>query len=769
MPLLVLPIFCLSGLAALMYQVVWQRMLTIYSGADVHSATIVVAAFMAGLGCGSFVGGAWADRVSTRSSILLFGASELAIGAFGWFSAALYYGVLYERVSLWHLGTWSTGAILFLTLLWPTFFMGSSLPLLARGFAAHRGAIAARVGVLYGVNTAGAAAGALVATWVLIPRSGMAGTIHVAVVINAVCGLLAIPLAWRVAPHADRVGASVEVPRGPTREPSDGSGWRVWGLLFGASGFFALSYELVGFRLLNVMLKSSAFVFGTLIGAYLVGLGGGAALGSFLVRSARRPQRAFLSLQALALIYGGLAPALLIHEIDAPALRRLAAPFAAYEALDVRAALGDLGQLAAGLNTISAHPAAVDFIWLYVVLPLLLIGIPTFLSGLSFPFLQHVVQTDARRVGRRTGHLLAANIAGSTCGAFVTGWFLLDWFGTAGTLRMLVCAGVAFAAVAVCRESRASRRLAPLTFIVVTGTSAVAAIPSGSVLWSRLHGATPRAAIVGEDATGLSVLRAERPDFRRRLLFVNGIGHSWLPYGGVHTALGALPAFAHPHPRDVMIIGLGSGDSLFGLASRMDLEHVTSVEIVRPQLMILRRFASTEPYRGVHDLLDDRRIDFVWGDARRYLRQTSRRFDIIEADALYPSSAYAGNLYSDAYFRLLLDHLTPGGFAVTWVPTERTSRTLLRVFPFAWRKGDIAIGSNAPIAFDRDAVERRVSTPGVVERFALAGIDVRELLHPYLSGDAQSYDPSYDRSSLTDINTDLDPRDEFELGIHTDR
>jgi hypothetical protein len=399
--------------------------------------------------------------------------------------------------------------------------------------------------------------------------------------------------------------------------------------------------------------------------------------------------------------------------------------------------------------------------------PLLLIGIPTFLSGLSFTFLQHVVQTDVRRVGRRSGYLLAANIAGSTCGTFVTGWLLLDWFGTAGTLRLLVGAGIAFACMAASRQSRGSRWLGALALIVFVGAVAVAMIPNGSVLWSRLHGATPRTAIVGEDATGLSLLRAEPPNFQRRLLFVNGIGHSWLPYGGIHTALGALPAFAHQHPRQAMMIGLGSRDSLFGLAGRAELEHVASVEIVRPQLAMLRQFASTESYRGVHDLLDDRRIDFVWGDARRYLRQTSRRFDIIEADALYPSSAYAGNLYSDAYFRLLLDHLAPGGFAVTWIPTERTARTLLRVFPFAWRKGDVMIGSNAPVAFDRDAVERRISSPSVVERFALAGIDVRELLHPYLSGNAQSYDPSYNRSALTDINTDLDPRDEFELGVRT--
>jgi hypothetical protein len=59
-----LALFFTTGFAALVYQVVWQRTLTIFSGADVHSATVVVAAFMAGLGCGSLVGGHLADRLS---------------------------------------------------------------------------------------------------------------------------------------------------------------------------------------------------------------------------------------------------------------------------------------------------------------------------------------------------------------------------------------------------------------------------------------------------------------------------------------------------------------------------------------------------------------------------------------------------------------------------------------------------------------------------------------------------------------------------------
>src|SRR4029079_5961775 len=93
-----LAVFFTSGAAALVYQVAWQRMLVIFSGADVHAATIVVAAFMAGLGCGSLGGGQLADRVSRHTSIALFAAAELAVAGFGLFSDTLFYDVLYERV-----------------------------------------------------------------------------------------------------------------------------------------------------------------------------------------------------------------------------------------------------------------------------------------------------------------------------------------------------------------------------------------------------------------------------------------------------------------------------------------------------------------------------------------------------------------------------------------------------------------------------------------------------------------------------------------------
>jgi hypothetical protein len=83
-------IFFASGFAALVYQILWQRLLVIFSGSDVHSATIIVAAFMAGLGCGNLAGAQAADRLPPRANLACFAAAEIAIAAFGFFSADLY-------------------------------------------------------------------------------------------------------------------------------------------------------------------------------------------------------------------------------------------------------------------------------------------------------------------------------------------------------------------------------------------------------------------------------------------------------------------------------------------------------------------------------------------------------------------------------------------------------------------------------------------------------------------------------------------------------
>ena len=114
---------------------IWQRLLTLFGGADVYSVTLIVSAFMAGLGLGSLAGGHVADRLTLRRRLLAFALSELAIAAFGAASVWILYDVLYARLGPVDLPAWATAAVLFGVLLWPTFFMGVSLPLLSRALA----------------------------------------------------------------------------------------------------------------------------------------------------------------------------------------------------------------------------------------------------------------------------------------------------------------------------------------------------------------------------------------------------------------------------------------------------------------------------------------------------------------------------------------------------------------------------------------------------------------------------------------------------------
>lgn len=74
-------VFFFSGFSALIYQVVWQRLLTLHYGVGPVSVTLIVSVYMVGLGVGSLFGGYLAEKV--RSKIVLYSAIELLIGIFG--------------------------------------------------------------------------------------------------------------------------------------------------------------------------------------------------------------------------------------------------------------------------------------------------------------------------------------------------------------------------------------------------------------------------------------------------------------------------------------------------------------------------------------------------------------------------------------------------------------------------------------------------------------------------------------------------------------
>lgn len=176
----IIPLFVVSGAAALIYQVCWQRMLFEGFGVDIESVTVIVSAFMLGLGLGSLAGGELADRYPRRL-IVLFAVIELCTAAFGFCSPNLIHAA--GRFAVNH-SLFEIGLLNFALLLVPTTLMGATLPILvAHAVRVYRN-VGMSVGALYFANTLGAALGAAFTGFVALYYLGLTATIYMAALLN---------------------------------------------------------------------------------------------------------------------------------------------------------------------------------------------------------------------------------------------------------------------------------------------------------------------------------------------------------------------------------------------------------------------------------------------------------------------------------------------------------------------------------------------------------------------------------------------------------
>jgi predicted membrane-bound spermidine synthase len=451
----------------------------------------------------------------------------------------------------------------------------------------------------------------------------------------------------------------------------------------------------------------------------------------------RRPLRLFLVVQSLIAASSALAIVLLSRlPSDAPVL--------AY----FREAWGTALFVRLGRDTDLAKLAAV-----YLGLPAILFGLPTLLMGVSFPVLQRAVQDDPATSGRKVGLLQAANIAGCLAGSLAVGLLWLQWLGSAGSFRALTVLALVFPVLGLRHYGWRS----PFPALLAALLALLLALPGRELLWARLHGSTAQEALVAEDATGLAALTPRGEGWR---VWINGRSFSTIPFGGMHTILGAIPAVVHPRPRSVAIIGLGSGDTASAVGCRGALtERIRVFEICGPNLELLRRARGLG--RAPADLarfLDDPRVVHAVADGRNSLQNAEERYDVVEIDALWPANAYSGNLYSVEFFRLCSRRLADGGLMCSWCPTERVRNSFRQAFPHVVQLlgGQVMIGSRSPVSVDPAAWEARLTSPDVV---AYLGREVTAIvLEDLRSAEAPPGDPA---GAGGPVNRDLYPRDEF--------
>jgi spermidine synthase len=684
-------LFYASGIAGLIYQVLWLRRLSVIFGVTVYAASTLLAAFMAGLALGSVLSG----RVlrSGRSPLAAFGVAEILVGATGLASpllldaASFVYQALYQ-VSPDSLGVLTLARLVcsFAILALPTTMMGITLPLLSATVSRAGQNDSAGIGLLYALNTLGAMTGTLLSGLVLIPAIGIQQSFLLAAAINVVVGMVAL---WLSASQSlnQAIESPILNPQSIPNPQSPISDRQLTPLLVvvAVSGFASLGLEIAWFRLMLQFVAATSEAFTAMLATVLGGIAAGGLWATWLLRR-RRDHVAWL---------GGL------------------------QALTGLAAVSSFSFLqwtvAHGWNTMGLWPAVA-----IAILP------PALFMGAGFPLALGIAgrrrDRDAEAdVARRVGVTYALNVAGAIGGSLAAGFLLLPGM---GSLTALIALSATFvvSGVWLWLTRRGGWRWAAATAFVLVFVLVARDMPDPfRVAIDRRYGTLLREFWRDEGAqTAVSVRASEF----QRVLYLDGLHQANDSPGMVllHRAIGHLPMVLHGHPRDVLVVGMGGGATP-GAVSQYPAADVQIVELAEGVRNAAPFFAHVN-----YDLLQRPNVRVRIDDGRNFLSLTDRRFDVITADIIQPGHAGAGFVYSREYFALVRQALKDDAVVLQWIGhrpwLEYTliMRTFLDVFPDAtlWYDGNFMVGTSRPLRIDAGALDRLRAEP--VTRDALDAI-----------------------------------------------
>lgn len=752
-----------SGFTSLVYEIAWSRILATIVGNTSLAISLIVGIFMTGLAIGSLVA---ARAGNARRPVLIYGCLEGFIGI---------YSLLTPSISVWidriYANAYPVIADDFLRsvllkaalaaslLLLPTLAMGATLPVLLRAFREEeRGE---QAGLLYGMNTAGAVAGTLLAGYFLLPQLGISGTIHLNAALN---GLL--------------LGASIALSRKSASVAAPGIRLRSFDPLYMLpffTGFAALCYEILWTRALSMYFGSSVYAFSAILAGFLLGIATGSAYYAKRIPAAANPYQFFSLIQfRLALsavffvgIFMGI-PAILIL-----LFRAFHGSFVLYQT----------GQFV-------LIGAAVFY--------------TTFLSGASFPATLHFFRNSAERLESHAGYVYGYNTIGSIAGSFCAGFLMIPLFGVERSIRIVILVNLILGVYCFRKSGTGNRRIlaiggaAVLLLLVLprwnqsiynAGFYAFAYkyVPTaerdpGSSHWmpdvsleqeaeaqpaTKEHKRNPGELNLLYYSEGWTAnVAVSEDDSGVRSLLINGKPDaSNVPAGDMRTQLllGHLPMIFVDDPRDALVIGLGSGVTA-GALSAHGLRRIDAVEIEEKVVEASDYFR--EENRGI---LKNPKFHLTIDDARNVVQHRQMQYDIITSEPSNLWMSGVANLFTREFFQSTRKRLKPGGVLCQWLHLYQISphdvliffKTIHSVYPhFAVWIDDsdmLVIAGDRPIIPDRARVEEILSRPDVAKSLAGSNITPSTIFEDYVSDERIV---KLLRSSLP-INTDDHPVLEF--------
>lgn len=734
--LVLLIFFFFSGAAALSYEIVWIRQLSLTLSITVYALTTVLTAFMAGLALGSAVSARIADRVERPMSG--FGLIEIGIGTAGLLTPFVLNEILPPVFIAIHDVFGGEGVLFggvrfllaFLVLLVPTTLMGITLPLLSRAVIDKEDSVGLGAGALYAANTLGAVTGCLLAGFVLIPQLGLWATSATAAAVNITIGVLALLIGR---------GHRVELPAPTLDEEEHARPTAIIvlvALAYAVSGFTAMGYEILWTRALEHYTHNSTYAYTAILATFLLGLGAGSAV---LARFADRFGSPLLAIGIVQVAIGlSVVSALVLYQN--------------FESL--------IPAISSAAGGVTSFTNVVTLIFTEASLVLL---VTTLLLGAMFPLVTRVAVDSLQTMGRRIGIVYLLNTIGSILGSLLVGFVVLPAIGMRNSFIVLLSLNLVLGTALALRASRSAGGLSVAAVAVVTAVAALLFVPP-EFFQDQFRARFHKIVFFQEEITD-TVMVTEEKDGSRMIRYSDGRGTA-----GTGTVIGDrmyghLPLLLHPDPKTVLQIAFGVGNSLSSVLQH-PVEHVDCVELSPGVIKAASYFEESN-----RNSLQDPRVTLHVTDGRNYLLTSRDEYDIIRLDPPELHTRGVVNLYTREFYESARDHLAPGGIFSIWVNIAMTPeedmrhlvRTVLDVFPYVtvWQDPGafswIINGSMEPHSPNLELLTEKFADPAVQRDLASIGLsDPFEFLTMFVFGNDGARAFAGDGPLVVDNQTILD-------------
>ena len=716
--------FFISGITALVYEIIWTRQLTLVFGHTVYSVSIVLAAFMAGLGFGSYVWGHKIDRAVGKegetSPLLVYGRIELLIFATSALLSLIFseFHIFYAWMHRWLpesplLFNVLKALLAFLLMFIPATFMGATLPIISKYYVTDNTRLGTQIGYLYSINTLGAAAGCLLTGFIFISNFGVLQTALFASCANLIIGIGCIRIHQEAHPGEKTPWCLPKIEWPSVTLSAEQKLWMGIGFV---CGFTALAYEVLWTRLLVFSIASTVYSFSLMLAVFLIGIGIGSLAVVPLMSRVASLRTVLIALQA------GIGVYVLFTLFSMDSL--LSVPWNSY-------------------NLTNPGKTFLHYFKDSAALMLL----PALLFGMNFPILIKLAAGGHEHVGRGTGQIYSANTLGAILGSLVAGFVLLPTLGTETSLVVVATLNLLMVPLLFVTGTYSTSTLRKgIAGVTVVAVLALNVILPGDLLdrfFIRDSGGQRGASDLLYFEEGLTdtvaVFKDEYGvlDPTAKRLITNGISMSASNVIATRymKLLAHVPILLSDDPENVMVICFGTGQTTGAAGIHPRVGQVDSVEL-SPSVLNAAPSFKTEN----HDVANNPKVNFVLQDGRNFLLTTQKKYDVITGEPPPPRTAFTVNLYTKDFYEAAKSRLKPGGIVAQWIPLHSQSagevdmhfKTFLSVFPHAIAWMSVAneimvIGSDQPIALDFKKLKERMADPVVAQ--ALRDIYIPDETH----------------------------------------